>query len=86
MSLGVADGVGGWRNYGVDPSDFSYSLLRSIDHLITREWSPCHPVELLSAAFRELVYSKRPITGLSFMLHYPLFRKVIAHTWKLSRK
>lgn len=65
--LGVADGVGGWRDYGVDPSDFSYSLLRSIDR-ITSVCNPCNyrnPVDLLSAAFRELIQSKRPITGSS---------------------
>ena len=37
---GVADGVGGWRDYGVDPSDFSYSLLRSIERItsVTSPW------------------------------------------------
>jgi len=65
--LGVADGVGGWRAYGVDPSDFSYSLLRSIDRItsVSNQWSPRNPTDLLSAAFRELLNSKRPITGSS---------------------
>ncbi|CAB1332834.1 unnamed protein product [Coregonus sp. 'balchen'] len=27
--LGVADGVGGWRDYGVDPSQFSATLMRT---------------------------------------------------------
>lgn len=65
--LGVADGVGGWRDYGVDPSDFSYSLLRSIERItsVTSPWNLRNPVDLLSAAFRELLHSKRPITGSS---------------------
>jgi len=65
--LGVADGVGGWRAYGVDPSDFSYSLLHSIQRIISvsDQWSSHRPADLLSAAFRELTNSKRPITGSS---------------------
>ena len=61
----VADGVGGWRDYGVDPGDFSYSLLRSLDHItqVAKNWHPHNPIALLAAAFRELVHSKRPITG-----------------------
>lgn len=65
--LGVADGVGGWRDYGVDPSDFSYSLMRSMERIasVSNPWSFRNPVDLLSAAFRELLHSKRPITGSS---------------------
>ena len=61
----VADGVGGWRDYGVDPGDFSYSLLRSVDHVtnVSKNWSARNPVVLLATAFRELLHSKRPITG-----------------------
>ena len=67
-NAGVADGVGGWRDYGVDPSDFSYSLMRSIERIATAKSPPSignfrNPVDLLSAAFRELLHSKRPITG-----------------------
>lgn len=65
--LAVADGVGGWRDYGVDPGDFSYSLLRSVDHItnVSKNWSAHNPVVLLASAFRELLHSKRPITGSS---------------------
>ncbi|CDW56075.1 Protein phosphatase PTC7 homolog [Trichuris trichiura] len=34
LLLGVADGVGGWRNYGVDPSRFSYSMMNACAHLV----------------------------------------------------
>jgi hypothetical protein len=27
MGLGVADGVGGWSSYGIDPSSFSQQLM-----------------------------------------------------------
>ncbi|KAF8767774.1 Protein phosphatase PTC7 like protein [Argiope bruennichi] len=32
--LGVADGVGGWRNYGIDPSLFSYTLMETCERLL----------------------------------------------------
>lgn len=82
--LAVADGVGGWRDYGVDPSDFSYSLLRSIER-ITSVNNPCNfrnPVDLLSAAFYELLHSKRPITG-KFLINFMLLELSINHFFQL---
>ncbi|KFD48240.1 hypothetical protein M514_10883 [Trichuris suis] len=32
--LGVADGVGGWRDHGVDPSRFSYSMMNACAQLV----------------------------------------------------
>ncbi|KAH6931916.1 hypothetical protein HPB50_001468 [Hyalomma asiaticum] len=32
--LGVADGVGGWRTYGVDPSLFSTALMRNCERVV----------------------------------------------------
>ena len=32
--IGVADGVGGWRQYGVDPGLFSTHLMRSCERLV----------------------------------------------------
>ena len=32
--IGVADGVGGWRQYGVDPGLFSNQLMRSCERLV----------------------------------------------------
>ena len=32
--IGVADGVGGWRQYGVDPGLFSNHLMRSCERLV----------------------------------------------------
>ena len=33
--IGVADGVGGWRAYGVDPGLFSMNLMKSCERLGT---------------------------------------------------
>ncbi len=32
--LGVADGVGGWRQYGVDPGQFSKQLMYNCERLV----------------------------------------------------
>ena len=32
--IGVADGVGGWRAYGVDPGLFSNNLMRNCERLV----------------------------------------------------
>eukprot|EP00112_Aurelia_sp_Birch-Aquarium-sp1_P023253 Seg685.10 transcript_id=Seg685.10/GoldUCD/mRNA.D3Y31 product="Protein phosphatase PTC7" protein_id=Seg685.10/GoldUCD/D3Y31 len=32
--LGVADGVGGWRDYGIDPAKFSTSLMRKCERFV----------------------------------------------------
>ena len=32
--IGVADGVGGWRDYGVDPGLFSNHLMRNCERLV----------------------------------------------------
>lgn len=31
---GVADGVGGWRDYGIDPAKFSTSLMRKCERFV----------------------------------------------------
>uniref|UniRef100_T1J6J6 Protein phosphatase n=1 Tax=Strigamia maritima TaxID=126957 RepID=T1J6J6_STRMM len=42
--LGVADGVGGWRTYGIDPSFFSASLMHTCDRLVSSgQFNPCLP-------------------------------------------
>ena len=32
--IGVADGVGGWRAYGVDPGQFSVNLMKNCERLV----------------------------------------------------
>ncbi|KAK2725758.1 protein phosphatase PTC7 homolog [Artemia franciscana] len=64
--LGVADGVGGWRQYGVDPGLFSSGLLRAVDNLVSLGMiTPSRPASLLASAFRELRNSKMQVVGSS---------------------
>ena len=53
--IGVADGVGGWRQYGVDPGQFSTHLMKNCERLVTSGYfSPTQPAKLLAQSFREM--------------------------------
>ncbi|MEQ2162403.1 Protein phosphatase PTC7 [Xenoophorus captivus] len=62
--LGVADGVGGWRDYGVDPSQFSATLMRTCERLVKEgRFTPTNPVGILTSGYYELLQNKVPLLG-----------------------
>lgn len=62
--LGVADGVGGWRAYGIDPGEFSYHLMRTCEHLVRLgKFSPNNPSDLIAKSYYELLHHKKAIMG-----------------------
>lgn len=64
-SLGVADGVGGWRNFGFDPSKFSYSLMETCERLVvTGRFNPRNPGHLIATSYYELKENKEQIIGI----------------------
>nr|CAD7453932.1 unnamed protein product [Timema tahoe] len=64
--IGVADGVGGWRNYGIDPGEFSNFLMRTCERLVScGRFVPTEPAGLLARSYYELLESKQPILGSS---------------------
>ncbi|XP_068616769.1 protein phosphatase PTC7 homolog isoform X1 [Brachionichthys hirsutus] len=64
--LGVADGVGGWRDYGVDPSQFSGTLMKTCERLVKEgRFVPSSPVGILTASYCELLQNKVPLQGSS---------------------
>ncbi len=64
--IGVADGVGGWRAYGVDPGQFSLNLMRSCERLVKAGYFVSNqPAQLLASGFREMQECKRPVIGSS---------------------
>ncbi|KAF3849157.1 hypothetical protein F7725_015654 [Dissostichus mawsoni] len=64
--LGVADGVGGWRDYGVDPSQFSATLMRTCERLVKEgRFTPSSPVGILTSGYFELLQNKVPLLGSS---------------------
>ncbi|KAF5277329.1 hypothetical protein FQR65_LT16004 [Abscondita terminalis] len=64
--LGVADGVGGWRAYGIDPGEFSLHLMQTCERLVSMgRFTPCNPSELLARSYYELLHHKKAILGSS---------------------
>lgn len=62
--LGVADGVGGWRTYGVDPSLFPKSLMAACERMVSSgHFTPRDPVDILSAGYFEVQQDKAPLIG-----------------------
>ncbi|XP_030563283.1 protein phosphatase PTC7 homolog isoform X1 [Drosophila novamexicana] len=63
-ALGVADGVGGWRVYGIDPGQFSRFLMRSCERLAhSADFESTRPEQLLARAYCNLLEQKQPILG-----------------------
>lgn len=64
ITSGVADGVGGWRDYGVDPSQFSATLMRTCERLVKEgRFTPSNPVGILTSGYYELLQNKVPLLG-----------------------
>lgn len=64
--IGVADGVGGWRSYGIDPGEFASFLMKTCERLVLcANFNPTSPVSLLSHSYCELLENKRSISGSS---------------------
>ncbi|XP_074493191.1 protein phosphatase PTC7 homolog isoform X1 [Sebastes fasciatus] len=60
--LGIADGVGGWRDYGVDPSQFSGTLMKTCERLVKEgRFVPSNPVGVLTSGYYELLQNKVPL-------------------------
>lgn len=61
---GVADGVGGWRHYGIDPGEFSNFLMKTCERLVSMgRFTPTEPAGLLARSYYELLENKQPILG-----------------------
>ncbi|KAF2682570.1 protein serine/threonine phosphatase 2C [Lentithecium fluviatile CBS 122367] len=67
-TFGVADGVGGWVESGVDPADFSHGLCEYMA-CAARAWplpskrSALHPKELLQVAYDEVIEDESIVGG-----------------------
>ena len=71
--LGVADGVGGWREVGVDPSKFSSSLMKTCKRFVEQNPDSFDenivnrktPIEILSQSYNTLLENKNNLIGSS---------------------
>ncbi|KAI8393774.1 phosphatase 2C-like domain-containing protein [Radiomyces spectabilis] len=63
MALGVADGVGGWAEVGVDPALFSWTLMNNAAYVAEAQVMDAH--HILDKAFNELQLSGKVAAGSS---------------------
>jgi hypothetical protein len=66
--IGIADGVGGWRCYGIDPSQFSRTLMMVCENLVmsdalSHENAFPDPLWLISQSYNHITEMKKPILG-----------------------
>ncbi|XP_067663217.1 protein phosphatase PTC7 homolog [Haliotis asinina] len=64
--IGVADGVGGWRSYGIDPSAFPRILMATCERMVQEGcFRPQAPATVIAASYQELMEQKVPLIGSS---------------------
>lgn len=69
VAFGVADGVGGWQDQGVDPSDFSHGLcglMAGTAHLhegLKQDGRVVRPLDLLQTAYDAVISNPRIMAG-----------------------
>ncbi|XP_050408002.1 protein phosphatase PTC7 homolog [Patella vulgata] len=64
--IGIADGVGGWRNYGVDPSAFPRTLMATCERMVHEgRFRPQAPASVIEDSYQELMQQKMPLIGSS---------------------
>ncbi|XP_061196312.1 protein phosphatase PTC7 homolog [Saccostrea echinata] len=74
--IGVADGVGGWRNYGIDPSAFPRSLMETCERMVREGRFNAHaPATVIAASYYELQEMKTPLIGSSTACIVALHKK-----------
>ena len=62
---GIADGVGGWRRYDVDPSKFTRSLMNNCERIARSTTTDVlNPVGLLQRAYEQMMHLKSPLLGM----------------------
>ena len=63
MSFGVADGVGGWVDSGVDPSLFSQALMYHAHRFAKRSWAGEPEIDPLAKAQDGDIYDSETSSG-----------------------
>lgn len=73
--IGVADGVGGWRNYGIDPSAFPRSLMETCERMVREgRFNAQAPATVIAASYYELQQMKTPLIGIVFKIIFLIER------------
>nr|CCC89700.1 unnamed protein product [Trypanosoma congolense IL3000] len=64
-TIGVADGVGGWREEGVDPAHFANSLMENAKHFSETHRKELNPEVILQSAFEKVIADGKVKAGSS---------------------
>lgn len=69
MAIGIADGVGGWKQYGVDPSLFPGILMKNCERYAKDYCIDCgSPKKILQAGYDDLISENPHLLGVFFRL------------------
>jgi protein phosphatase PTC7 len=67
---GIADGVGGWRNHGIDPSEFSSKLMANCAEIVhSGKFELTRPDRIIEQAYNRLKTPPRPVGLLNYRLN-----------------
>ena len=64
-AIGVADGVGGWKDWGVDPSQFSNTLMEAAKRYCETHRRELNPETILTHAYERVLQEKKVSAGSS---------------------
>jgi len=64
-TIGIADGVGGWKDEGVDPAEFSNALMENAKHFTETHRDELNPETIMQAAFDKVVVDRKVRAGSS---------------------
>ena len=78
-SIGMADGVGGWKDYGVDPSLFSNALMENAKRYSETHRTETNPETILSHAYDRVVSEKKVDAGSSTAICATLTKEGTKH-------
>ena len=64
FAIGIADGVGGWKQYGVDPSLFSHFLMKNCERYVKDNCvNSFSPKKILQAGYDNLISEHPDLLG-----------------------
>ncbi|OAF64967.1 hypothetical protein A3Q56_07321, partial [Intoshia linei] len=62
--IGVADGVGGWKDFGINPAIYPTALMESCHYFVSKEqFNPYDPLQLLKSAYSHVNSLEDTIVG-----------------------
>lgn len=65
--------MGGWRSYGIDPSNFSMTFMSTCQKLAqSGRFKPSEPMLLVTESYYEVLDAKTPLLGCFILIFFSL--------------